>query len=374
MRCAIFALTPQGKKIAQKIAQKILLNSSDDAILFCKQEKSDATCVAFEKLKICLQENFSRYDALIFVMATGIVVRLLAPYLQNKLQDPAVLVCDEQGNFVISLLSGHVGQANELAKKIAENLCAQAVITTATDVGKKEAPDGKFAKELGLIPFPKKQIAVCNRLILEGKKICYRIDQNLGERAKFFYDTAKNFFDDVEFLKNFGELQKNFDSEKFYVVVASEEQVKNFEQKNNFKKNILWMIPRKLVAGVGCRRGTPSSEILFALEKSCEQIHQKISRVDALASAWVKRDEFGLHDAAQKLGVPIFFFEKDELQEKIQEQNLKKSAFVEKTIGVGNVCEAAAFCFAEKGRMALAKTKFQNVTVALLWQWKGLEE
>ncbi len=97
-------------------------------------------------------------------------------------------------------------------------------------------------------------------------------------------------------------------------------------------------------------------------------IHQPIERVKLLASADAKKDETGLLSLAEVMGLEIKFFSAAELQKKIDEYKLGESKFVTRSIGVGNVCEAAALCCVENARFALPKTSFKGVTVALLWE------
>lgn len=295
MRTAIISLTTNGYRLAEKIIAKI------GGQPFVKGKN-------FDKLTTLVSEIFGKFDGLIFICATGIVVRMIAPHVVNKLSDPAVLVIDERGQNVISLLSGHVGRANELAIEVAKAIDANPVITTATDVSGKFSVDA-VASKLGLIPEPKEAIKVINSAILRGEEV---------------FITA-------------GDVRLN-------------------------------LIPQNLIAGVGCRRGTSSLKIFEAIQRACAMIHQPIERVKLLASVDVKKDEVGLTSLAEVMGLEIKFFPASELQKKIDEYKLAESRFVKRTVSVGNVCEAAALCCVEKARFALPKTAFKGVTVALLWE------
>lgn len=262
----------------------------------------------FGKLVDLVAEIFGKFDGLIFICAAGIAVRMIAPHIVSKLSDPAVLVIDERGQNVISLLSGHVGRANELALDIAKAIEANPVITTATDVSGQLSVDA-VASKLGLVPEPKEAIKAINAAILRGEEI---------------FVTA-------------GDVRLN-------------------------------LIPQNLIAGVGCRRGTSSLKIFEAIQRACAMIHQSIERVKLLASIDAKQDEVGLVSLAEVMGLEIRFFSATELQKKIDEYNLAESRFVKRTVSVGNVCEAAALCCVDGARFALPKTSFKGVTVALLWE------
>ncbi|MBQ4402915.1 MAG: cobalt-precorrin 5A hydrolase [Selenomonadaceae bacterium] len=295
MRTGIISLTTKGTQLAEKIAEKV------GGQIFAKGRN-------FTKLADLVAEIFGKFDGMIFICAAGIVVRIIAPHIVSKLSDPAVLVIDERGQNVISLLSGHVGRANELTVEVAKALDANPVITTATDVAGQFSVDA-VASKLGLVPEPKEAIKVINTAILRGEDV--------------------------------------------------------YVQAGDVRLNL---IPQNLVAGVGCRRGTSSLKIFEAIQRACAMIHQPIERVKLLASADAKKDETGLLSLAEVMGLEIKFFSAAELQKKIDEYKLGESKFVTRSIGVGNVCEAAALCCVENARFALPKTSFKGVTVALLWE------
>ena len=299
MRIAILTVTDTGFKLAEKISVQI------GGDIFCKGKN-------FDSLKNFVADIFTKFDALIFICAAGIAVRVIAPHIVSKLSDPAVIVMDERGQNVISLLSGHVGGANELTLKIARAINANPVITTATDVENKFAVDS-FAAKLGLRPEPKDAIKIINSAVLRDEPI---------------YLTAGN--------------------------------------------TTLNLIPQKLIAGIGCKRGTSAEKIFSAVSQACEMINQPIERIKLLASVDIKSDEVGLLEFAKNLGVEIKFFSTDELAKKIAEYQLSESEFVKDTIGVGNVCEAAALCCVESARFALPKKNFNGVTICLIWEKQQL--
>ena len=351
MRCAVFAATAHGVQLAAELQQK--LDGSAD--IFVKKGREAAMPVHYyDTLGKAVRQAFYQYDALIFFMAAGIVVRLIAPYLKSKLTDPAVVVLDEQGKYAISLLSGHVGGANELTRQIAAIFAAEPVITTATDVNGKLAPDAVAAK-LGLSPYPKSGIQVINSGILEGKELDWLIDDQLP-RAMFFMRALTT--EGVEpRLFNVSECAAHSGLSVLITAQTLPEQ-----------PNFLYLQPRRLVAGIGCRRGTPVGLIREALTLACQKIGQDLSAVSLLASTLVKQDETGLLQLAEELSVPIRFFDNAELQAQVDAYALPESSFVRKQIGVGNVCGAAALCCVPHGRFALEKTKFTKVTVALVWE------
>ena len=295
MRKAILVVTEKGFEIAKKISETC------GGQIFLKERD-------FDSLKNFVSEIFTKFDALIFISATGIAVRIIASHIRSKISDPAVVVVDERGKNVVSLLSGHVGGGNFLTRQIAEILNANPVITTATDVEEKISADS-FANQLGLIPEPKDAIKIINSAILRGEEI--------------------------------------------------------FLTAGNVRLNLN---PKNLICGIGCRRGVSAEKIFDAVEKSCKKISQPIERIKIFASVDLKSNEVGLLEFAKKIRREIKFFSVEELQKKIDEYKLSESEFVKKNIGVGNVCEAAALCCVKRGKFAAEKEKFDCVTTALLWE------
>ena len=349
MRCAVFTATPRGTKTALRV--RASLDASVDIFVKAGQEMP-AEVRVYKRLAPQVEAAFRQYDALVFIMATGIAVRMIAGSLKSKLEDPAVLVLDEEAQHVISLLSGHIGGANELTRELAASLGADPVITTATDVQKKLAVDVAAAR-LALRPSPKEQIKRFNSAVLDDESIRYVIDENLA-RASFY----KKRLDDMGLAAVFGRGLPP--KEGLTAFITADESVR--------REDVICLVPRRLVAGIGCRRGTEMSEIRAALEATLTRIGRSIADVSLLASTEVKADEAGLLALSAELKRDIRFHSNEKMQETIDAYGLSESPFVKKNIGIGNVAEAAALASVPAGRLALAKTKFEKVTVALVWE------
>lgn len=361
MRAAVFALTDGGAALAAHLCAAL----DGEAQLYLPERLSGSTSTAghtayFAHLSAAITTAFSRYDALVCVMATGIVVRTLAPCVRSKLYDPAVIVFDEQGRHGISLLSGHVGGANDLTRTLCAAVGADPVITTATDVTGVLAPDAVAAR-LALRPVPKSAIQVLNTALMAGEEVHYYIDSDLPQAA--FYEAQLR--EQEIGARLFRGAVPPADGASCRVVIVGAEHVPATAEERT-----LYLVPRRLIAGVGCRAGVTEAQILRALTEACGMIGREPSAIDLFASTEVKRNEAGLLAAARTLGREIVFFPQEALRQMIEDYGLTESDFVRKTIGVGNVCEAAALCAAgaEGGRMALGKTVFGKVTVALLWE------
>ena len=359
MRIAVLALTSGGAELARQM-QRLLPEVPD--VYVPEKIGPEGFEVKhffnFPKFREAFSGCFTHYDVLICIMAAGIVVRTMAPLLRNKLIDPAVIVCDEQGRFAISLLSGHVGGANFLTRQLAEVIGAQPVITTATDIAGKVAPDA-FAGQMALHPWPKRQIKVLNSALLDGEKIGYQASPHLPHR-EFYLDK----------LAEYKLLDEQEQECPYQVILCAKEELPEEEE---VPPQTLYLVPNRLIAGLGCRKGVDKALVHSALEQACKSIGRDVSFIDAMASVSIKAHEEGLLATAQELNVPIHFYEPKVLEQQIDAFHLLQSDFVKSKVGVGNVCEAAALREAMGSgtgvRFALLKTKYEQVTVALLWYW-----
>lgn len=351
MKYAIFAASSRGCTLACKLRDCLQVPAEVMAPVRCAAGHS--TVRACSGMAEAVQQAFCGCDALIFVMAAGIAVRMLAPCLQSKLTDPAVLVMDEQGRHVISLLSGHIGGANALAIQVAELLQAEPVLTTATDVHGMLAPD-VVAAELSLQPCPKENIKKVNRELLEGKSVRYFLDEALPRAPFYQHELEKRGIQPL-----MGIPEPSVQGPCVWITARDPDEG---------QQEMLLLRPRRLIAGIGCRRGVSKEKLSEALREACMKLGLLPADVSVLASTVVKQSEKGLLELAAELGKELRFFSEQELQQKIRDYALKESAFVQKQIGAGNVCEAAALCCVEHGRIALPKTKFEKVTVALIWE------
>lgn len=290
---------------------------------------------------------FAEKRAMIFVSATGIAVRAIAPWIRDKMTDPPVVTVDEGAQFVIPLLSGHVGGANELARHIADWLEAVPVITTATDVNGKFAVD-LFASAYHMTITDRKEAKNISAAVLEGKQI--------------------GVFSDLPIKKlPDGFVMDRWCEENICITVKDP----SFPEK---KASYLRLVPRAVVLGVGCRRGTDPEfmkEKVFAFLK---EHGIDPTAVKAIASVDVKQDEpavLGLKQVfdGECLHQPCEqrFYTPEQL---IQVPgDFKESAFVKKQIGVGNVCERSA-C-AAGGKLLVEKQAGDGITLAAALEWQG---
>jgi len=285
---------------------------------------------------------------LIFIMATGIVVRTIAPLITDKKIDPAVVVLDEKGKFVVSLLSGHLGGANDKAREIAHFLKAEAVITTASDVNNKTSID-LWAKE--------------NNLVIEDWDL---LPQNstrlLNNVAVRVYQEAEIKLPD-DFLK--------VGDPGFADVIITNKIIPPHppllkggggDYCGCHVKGQLYLRPKNLVIGIGCNRGTSEDEIEKAVKNKLKENNLSFLSSHSIATVDKKGDETGLISFARKYNLEIDTFTPDELN---SVNGIQKSEAAFKATGAIGVAEPAALLSSGADNLLVPKQKIGNVTVAV---------
>lgn len=277
------------------------------------------------------KERFSSSQVILFIGAAGIAVRAIAPFLQHKTVDPAVLVADDTGKFVISLLSGHMGGANQWANQLAEMMGAIPVITTATDRNGVFAVD-QFAKE--------------NGFFLSSMELAKKVSaQILGKEPVGFYS----------------QFPFNPPRPKGFVEKAALGISFSIYKRKRFDKT-LFLVPPVLVLGIGCRKGVKKEAIEQLVMEVLEKEEIWLAAVSAVASIDNKKNEEGLQAFCNAHRLPFFTYPGDVLEE--MEGEFTASQFVKQTVGCSCVCERAAVYHA-KGLLLKKKVANDGVTVAV---------
>ncbi len=368
-RIAVIYLTPSGGGLARRLEQAwppaAVPGTGDAARSGDRVEVLDAT----QPLSAMLSNLWPNYDSFVLIMAVGIVVRLVAPLLQSKWSDPGVVVVDEGGNFAVSLVGGHWGGANRLAREVAACLGAAPVVTTATDVQGKPAID-LLARQWGFRPVPGARVKVVNRALLAGERVEIFSEWRLsGNWAGDDQDTEPGL-NSVP-CRGLPELeQAGQDGDRLSPVLVTSRLLA-------LPPRGIFLRPLSLVAGIGCRRGVEAAEIEAALEEALRIAGRSRDSLGMLASHQIKEDEAGLLETAGRMGLALKFFPSQRLEQICEAHpGLEHSVFVQQQLGVGNVCETAALAAAPDGALVLRKTKFERVTVALaeaglLWSASG---
>jgi len=344
MHIAIIAITGNGARIGAALQSGI-----PQSRLFVIEKHAAGDALPFSSgVQNLVDRLWPDYGGFVFIMAAGIVVRTIAPLLQAKDRDPAVVVLDDAGRFAISLLSGHVGGANALAKQCAELTGSIAVITTATDVHDLPSFD-MLAKEHGWLIDDLSRVKVLNALLLEGKEIAV-VDRGNAVRN---YCAGRGV---LSFHQDFA--QALMSGANGQLVVTN-----RILPPRHSSERTLVLRPVNLVLGIGCNRGTSAEEIDAVVTANLERLSLSIKSVKCVATAKAKDDEAGLLDFVRKSGMEILFFGSEALNG--VEVPSPPSAHALAAIGATGVAEPAALLASAGGRLLLHKVKDGNVTLAI---------
>lgn len=331
----IISFTALGAKTSFKIAQNI----PDLRVEQYARAIDPSLC--HTSLKRMVQQAMLDCDLIIFIGSTGIAVRICAPYLRGKQYDPAVIVIDEQAKFVISLLSGHLGGANDFAKRIAQAIGAQPVITTATD-GRHVFAIDSWAVAHDSVVYNVENIKLISGALLAGKPV--------GLFSDFPVD---------------GQYPDGITTDTTEIGIA----ITYRPYHNTQFINTLFIIPRVIHIGIGCRRGTPESIIERAVLQTLNTLSIPLEAVRQVASIDIKQDEPGLCAFCHRHNISFVVYSITQLAQ--AQGTFTPSDFVQRTIGIDNVCERAAICSSQNGTLICQKKKYQGVTVAIALQnWR----
>jgi len=329
IKTAIFYITENGLKLAERLKVLYL----DARIL---KFKSDI-----------LPEIWSECRNLVFVMATGIVVRSVAPFIKDKKTDPAVVVLDEKGKYAISLLSGHIGGANDVAREIADYLDGEAVITTASDANNMPSIDlwardnDLTLEDWEIVPH------IATRFLNNGALKIYVQGTEDGSQA-----SAINLPD--------GFLQVSEPASADLLITNKHRLMANNSQLTADVQ--LYLRPKNLVIGIGCNSATSEIEIENAVRKTLEEHNLSFPSIHSIATIDIKANESGLTTFARKYDLGVNAFSPDELN---TVQGIQKSEAVHKATGANAVAEPAAILASVADTLIVPKQKIGNVTVAV---------
>lgn len=382
----ILFFTDEGKRLAERIS-----GEGEDAF-----QEISYTDGRKESLAGWTKKHFRTGQILLYVGACGIAVRAIAPYVQSKQTDPAVLVADERGRFVISLLSGHLGEANSYAEIVAGLTGAQAVITTATDVNGLFAVD-VFAKKNGLvltdfkaakeftanllktkkgillIPEPYRKWITVSGEVPEELTIAGKVSEKriVSGKESESYGSPQEVH---EARTDFRELQAGHANPREesclpQLLLSPQAAVHGTDSPLESEGTApllptarLQLIPPCLILGVGLKKGKTEQELLAFIRKVLQANRLLEKAIVQVASIDLKKEEPALWMAAETYGVPLRFFTAEELMQVKGE--FSKSAFVQAVTGADNVCERAVIA-AGAEEILVPKTAENGLTLAI---------
>ena len=341
---AVLAITKNGIKIGEKLKE---LYPNWDIFAPEKLSNQNKEIVWYsEPTTDKIIELFKNSNALICLFSLGAVIRLIAPHLKDKKTDPAVIVIDDKTNFVISVLSGHIGGANELTQEISEKLNALPVITTAADVNKTIAVD-LVGREFGWRIDDDTTVTKISAHMVNAEPI--GIFQQTNDQ-KWYKQLPKN----VTIYDSLEELKKS--NSKAHLIISDEIIDNELSQESVIYR------PQSLVIGIGLHWDTTKDTIKEGIEHCLKKFNLSSKSIAKLVSIKKPEDVQGLIDLGKEMQVPVEYVDREELAEIITPN---PSTTVKAFEGTASVSEAAAIKVS-KGELIVEKQKFPpNLTVAI---------
>ena len=327
MRAAIFSFSARGAELSKKVAEYLhSIGYETELQTVAKYAEQTGIAPMLPDHNGACAAVFNKCQALVYVGAVGIAVRTIA-----------VISVDERGSFVIPLLAGHIGGANELSRCLAAALGATACVTTATDV------NGLFAVD---------EWAARNRMVLCSLAAAKDFAAALvgDEKVGLYYD--KEF----QLTGSLPKLVVEDSSLPVGMAVTLQKHLQPFA-------TTVRLLPKIVHLGIGCRRNTPLENIEALVLPELEKLQLDKRSVVAIASVDLKKDEQGLLAFAKKYNFAANFYSADELNSVAGD--FTPSAFVQSVVGVSNVCERSAVKDSKGGRLLLRKTSLNGVTLAV---------
>lgn len=334
MKWAVLTLNRQSISLARR------LNSHFPVDIYTLDKYLDDGLFLLEGgLKKSIGRLFNKYDVLIFVMAMGIIVRDIGPFIKHKSLDPAVLCMSVDGKFIIPVLSGHLGGANKVAADIAHKLSITPVITTASDLLNKKAVD-MIALENDLIITSFEDAKSITASIIDNEKIeiVSQVKTSIKNRVKW---------DDY-----------NEDDTDGIILIS-------YKKQHDINIPFVQLIPRILTLGIGCRRDTPFEKIYSFLTKLLKGNNIDIRAIKNIRSIDIKKDEVGIIKLSQKLKAVFKTYTATELGSVVEK--FEQSDFVKKTVGVGAVSMPSGYLGSNRGRNIISKQKYEGITISI-WE------
>lgn len=374
MSIIVFSFTGTGTELNRRLCEKLKCNfqmkrDADACTSYAPEKYAGEGILPFPADKSALIGGRWGRSAYIFIGAAGIAVRYIAPWVKDKYTDSPVLVIDEKGQYVIPLLSGHVGGAAALADEVADMIGAVPVHTTATDVQGIFAVD-VFARKNGLVITDREAVKKISAGVLNGEKTALYIEDTsvrIAGTPPQEIVLCKSMEEAEQYPYQIviaGSMERNVQDRESEV----QEQKRKLEQKQEQKQEqeccTLLLLPRNIAAGIGCRKGIEEA----VLEKGFLEILAAngvdIRQVRTIASINLKKNEPALLQLCGKYKIPFQTYTAEELGS--VPGSMAASEFVKKITGVDNVCERAAWLSCPGGSMIQGKSIREGMTTALV--------
>ena len=366
---AVVALTLNGAKMARSLAATLSNSQEGEATLFLErrfyQDGEPATPFDLPARPV-VQRAFQEFSGLVIFLSAGACIRLLAPLLVDKHQDPAVVCVDDAGKFCVSLLSGHVGGADRLAETVAECLGAMPVITSASHASGTLAVD-LLGQEFGWrIDAPTESVTRTSAAVVNRRPV--GICQEAGEP-----DWWAGYGPLPDNIAEYPTLQELVEARCEASLVITD-RVVPVDSIPSGPPTVVYR-PRSLVAGMGCRRGVPVEELESLLSETFAEHALSIDSLGCIATAELKRGEEGLVQLAERHGVPLEHYTGPQLNslygtqagdlDSTVSEPLTRSEKAHRLVGVWGVAEPAALLASGASRLLVPRKKTARATIAV---------
>jgi len=309
-------------------------------------------------LRPVLQRLFGEYRSLVLFMPIGAAVRLLAPCIKDKHDDPAVVCVDDAGRFAVSLLSGHVGGADSLTDEVARVLGATPVITSASHVTGTLAVD-LMGREFGWrLEADNATVTRASAAVVNSEAV--GVLQDAGEPNWWPYDGPLP--DNIRIYPSLETLAVA----PCAVAMVITDRLLDYHEALRDKLVVVYR-PRSLAVGMGCRRGVPAEELEQLLKDAFRSHGLALESIYCITTAELKRDEPGINQLAEKLGVPVYCYGADELNSQFQKGNksLTPSSQAHRLLGLWGVSEPAALLASGGNELLVTRMKTSRATIAV---------
>lgn len=350
---AIVAITKHGVELSRRLNT---LFAHSDLYYMSKFEKGDEDQKHIQlfsgSVRMLLPTLFQQYKGIIMIISLGAVVRMIAPILKDKKTDPAVVVIDDRGENVISVLSGHLGGANELTREVAAALDARAIITTASDV-QKTIPVDLFGSRFGWVWDSAEKLTPVSASVVNEEHVA--IVQESGERDWWLYDKPL-----PEQIVIYPSIQEALAAKPKAALIVTHRLLTKEEEA--ILENGIVFRPKTVVIGVGCNRGTSAVEIEQVILETLAELNISVKSVKALCTIDLKKDEVGLLEVVDKFGWEFVYYPPEKLNTAPIEA---PSDTVFKYTGAYGVSEPAVKIYTGSEQLELVKKKSGNVTISV---------
>ncbi|HYQ45563.1 MAG TPA: cobalamin biosynthesis protein [Polyangiaceae bacterium] len=346
---AIYAITRHGIEIARRIARAL-----PDSELWVSEKLGELAPPGARPFALpmgpLLEDTFPRYDAHVFVISVGAVVRMIAPLLRNKKIDPAVVCVDDAARFSICVLSGHVGRGNVFTERVAQALAATAVVTTASDAIGTLTVD-ILARDLGWsLDDPDRNVTRACAAVVNETRVLFV--QETGEPS--WWPLEQALPKGVEYATSLA----GVDPEAWEILLIASHRDLARSHPAHFARSVLYR-PKSLLLGIGCDRGTPRELIERGIAATFATHGLSEKCVRGLATIDKKGDEPALLELSAQRGWPLTTYTAEALDALGVEQGIENPSERVKTfVGARGVCEPAALIAAGARQLLVPKQRY----------------